>query len=72
MSEWISVKDRLPSEGVMVLVDVPRYSPSVTVGEFSGSCWALVCCIGSIGDIDYDSKPSHWMPLPCSALEIEE
>lgn len=64
MSEWISVKNRLPEPGVMVLVNVERYSRSVTVGERDCGSWSLVCNIGTINDIDYDSQPTHWMPLP--------
>lgn len=64
MSEWISVKDRLPNEGVMVLANVEHYRPPVSVGEFSGGHWTLVCNMGTVNDMDYDSVPSHWMPLP--------
>jgi hypothetical protein len=64
MSDWISVKDRLPDDGVMVLVNVDRYRPPVSVGECRGGHWALVCNIGTVSAIDYDSRPSHWMPFP--------
>lgn len=57
MSKWISVYDRLPDEGTVVLAAGKR---SATTGEFQGTVldkkyWYWK---GSIKTV------THWMPLP--------
>jgi hypothetical protein len=66
MSEWISVKERLPDdEEEMVLCYIPTWVQPVTVGLcVSDSNWTLVRNIGTIDDTVWDAKPTHWMPLP--------
>lgn len=62
MSEWISVKDRLPEKFVSVLGYVPNLKSYQVVHE---------CFLGSHGDwytpMAYEEKEimvTHWMPLP--------
>lgn len=64
MSEWISVKDRMPQETEMVMAFVPSWRFPVTAGERRGNKWALVSNIGTIHDIEYGFAPTHWQPLP--------
>lgn len=52
MSEWISVKDRLPSSHEMVLVYCPREVTKIRPCSFSN--WDGAEGLGI----------SHWMPLP--------
>ena len=68
MSEWISVKKRLPEDGQDVFgFWPPSYSSGkkITGANFSvvkfrkdNSWWSL-----EVTDCDFCS-PSHWMPLP--------
>lgn len=76
MSEWISVEDRLPEDGVFVLV---YYSKSMTDKEYP-RIWtenAFRYCLAQHfseienawyeeinGEPSYIIDPSHWMPLP--------
>lgn len=61
MSEWISVKDRLPEYGVPVLVVYRGTVQYVTYSRDIGE-WRASCCD------DFDPMPgrfvTHWMPLP--------
>lgn len=65
MSEWISVKDRLPEE---ICVLVVLKTGTVTVGEYSEKSgdWLILdpFIIGCIDPIKYYYRPTHWMPLP--------
>ncbi len=58
--EWISVQDRLPDEGVLVLVYLPN-DPMMT--DYIVLCdkpiWAKQL-------IDDQFRITHWMPLPQS------
>ena len=61
--KWISVEDRLPKEGVTVLV-VKQFirKPYIDIGEMVGK---QLCCASD----EYCIKPwlhifTHWMPLP--------
>ena len=56
MTEWISVKERLPDKWVWVLVcNENGLQPEAMDTAF----------IGSRGDwIDAAFEPTHWMPLP--------
>ena len=61
MSEWISVKDRLPKPFVSVLVYMPGETPCPTVHEGylnpHGGWWAF--------HFDrLEDEVTHWMPLP--------
>jgi len=58
MSEWISVKERLPEEGELVLIsDITQNEPAVMVAFFISE-------IGRWGFRDLEFSPTHWMPLP--------
>lgn len=68
---WISVKDRLPDEDEMVLTYSPTSANPVSVGELCGAeSWVLVTKINTIDDVDYDSVPTHWMPLPAPPATV--
>ena len=55
MAEWISVKDRLPKEGEVVVVYI---KPKVGVGYAEVDIYLM-------GDFDeYSEGVTHWMPLP--------
>lgn len=59
MSEWTSVKDRLPGVGKNV-----RMKVEINGNEFvwEGLIWQSPCP-ESLEYIDFPS-PTHWMPLP--------
>lgn len=51
MSEWISVKDRLPEDGDVLVFD------GISIG-------ILVFENEVFWEDDYPTHPTHWMPLP--------
>lgn len=54
---WISVKDRLPEEGVNVLAfQSIGGRPVISVTTYKPGCGWWSCCL----------EPSHWMPLPAA------
>ena len=64
MGEWIRVEDRLPEDGVQVLIYskllrhdglVEIVSPRRAIYHGDGHWTSLV---------SFDYKPTHWMPLP--------
>lgn len=63
MSEWISVKDKLPEEGQKVLCYEPdvfpdeRYRSDYDVAVYENGRWETSNYLGAY-------KPTHWMPLP--------
>lgn len=57
MTKWISVEDRLPPKGKVLL-----YFPAITNAEHSSnnhSEWITIDFGGFM-----HRKPTHWMPLP--------
>ena len=63
MSEWISVKDRLPEIGVFCLV----FSSETSIGDFVGylesdNYWK--CYVPTEGRSNDNDWVTHWMPLP--------
>jgi len=54
MNEWISVKDRLPEEDILVLVFIPYWRKISTDRLGKDGCWR-----GAFGE-----AITHWMPLP--------
>ena len=58
VQEWISVKDRLPEEGDIVLCYMEFGEQRIAQWDESENCWA-----GQL--IDYHKEQvTHWMPLP--------
>lgn len=61
MNEWISVKDRLPEDGELVVT----YSD---LNKRVSSCECLKSYVTQYGNY---SKVTHWMPLPAPPTEKE-
>lgn len=58
MSEWISVKDRLPKDGQLVLICTAGIKDAASFTDFyfpKYRKWALQ---------GMTFHPTHWMPLP--------
>lgn len=62
MSEWISVKDRLPEKGqdVLLLTDWFGGASFITIGYLGGTRWISY----EIGRANVGIHVTHWMPLP--------
>lgn len=58
MSEWISVKDKLPKDGETVLV----YRPTMKVKIMTSYYWGRFC--DGLLDFHGNEVITHWMPLP--------
>ena len=57
MMEWISVKDRLPEEGTIVLIYVPAWGDALYTGYFNGDDgWHHPCIVHQIAG----GKPTGW------------
>lgn len=70
MSDWISVKKRLPKEHEPVLccfshwnVNVPRQTVMVHINEDDCS-WRVWDLGDYYPELSYDFNVTHWMPLP--------
>lgn len=64
-SEWISVKDRLPEENVVVLICVDKgRCKEVKVSGLTGFGWMLF-------DKNKNKEVTHWMPMPEPPKEEE-
>lgn len=69
--EWISVAERLPTQGVDVLVSSPcpnSDTPNIDIASWSvegeqGPVWREADC-GRI-------EPTHWMPLPAPPTDAK-
>jgi len=67
--EWISVEDRLPEEGAVVLVS-ERYEDFAYIARWLGDGWVVpsgpYMCRGDCPgpEIDCPANIIHWMPLP--------
>lgn len=68
MSEWISVKDRLPEEGATVVLHTEQDAePTSMVGRYLGASWSMLSwCCGCTSPV---SCVTHWMPLPAAPKE---
>ena len=53
MSEWISVKDRLPDEKTRVLVFAPHSDIKIDTARIIGRMW-----------VRWNENITHWQPLP--------
>lgn len=67
MSEWISVKERLPEQSGLVLIARDRPNPMIlgTSRERVVSAWFIIrkgIFVSDDGAVGYDA--THWMPLP--------
>lgn len=63
---WISVKDRLPEDGQVVLVIMPK--GTVTLGGIrkKTQTWDVFLDMAI-----WTAEPTHWMPLPAPPKEEE-
>jgi len=72
-SEWISVTDQMPQEGVRCIIATripgrhvidgePKDGHEIDFGEWAGDRWKrfAIPCVS----IMHPSMVSHWMPLP--------
>lgn len=57
-TEWISVNDRLPEKGIVVIVYAPTL---VLTGYMNNEQWYQYM---NAGEGDMLLKVTHWMPLP--------
>jgi Protein of unknown function (DUF551) len=66
MSEWISVKERLPAGGIEeVVLTYDEFNGIHDLGTYLRRSRYWVCEIG-------ESNPTHWMPLPEPPKESEK
>lgn len=68
MSDWISVKERLPEKGVPVLAWNDSWGDIYMMVIDRSGRWADM----PYYDLDDPSKPTHWMPLPPAPQTKEE
>lgn len=66
--EWISVKDRMPSEGKFVLF-YEKYTDLPVIGFLRNGEWhadksAFDATQGGLIDFIESREVTHWMPLP--------
>ena len=72
MSEWISVKDRLPEFKKRVLfVSRGIVSVGFKVGDESNE-WRDELFVDNCGDARSDWYTTHWMPLPAAPKDDHE
>lgn len=75
MSEWISVKDRLPENNKVVLVYVHDTTICGTHRFMTGSCdkgfWFLGVHLDCLSFPHNEYNVTHWMPLPDPPKEEE-
>lgn len=64
MSEWISVKDRLPAAGVEVIALSPKFNEYM-IGQVKEHSVGIVCEFEDFILCDV----THWMPLPEPPVE---
>lgn len=76
MSEWISVKDRMPPDGEMVLIFLPEENRGLPGCEVAmwlssdtdpagrGGCWWTNGGPNAGNDIEDWFDATHWRPLP--------
>lgn len=70
MSEWISIENRMPSDGKAIWV----YDGYITIGcFFKDEGWCVACDAPVLHEgewlidsyeLDKTMDPTHWMPLP--------
>lgn len=82
MSEWISVKDKLPESYVFVLVFEKRiHEPSpISIARWEGISWNGLGAIDGehnsfYSDLFWDMNwkhITHWMPLPEPPITLPE
>lgn len=62
MSEWISVKERLPEEGVAVLIAYD--ADGRLLRRIAQQYYGVWYVFGAVVTADFNQKVTHWMPLP--------
>lgn len=74
MSEWISVKDRLPDNKDRYLCACFDYVTNTywidILWYVSGRWWGSLITMGT--DKDYNDHVRYWMPLPEPPLEADD
>lgn len=50
----------IPYDGRRVLVYMPNYDKKIEIASYHPN----IKIIGHLFSFDYDSEPTHWMPLP--------
>lgn len=58
--EWIDVKEKLPDQGVEVILTDNNQSPPVFCGDLRGNHFYVIDLMASLRRV----YPTHWMPLP--------
>ena len=61
MSEWVNVKEKLPSIGKALVFSGVA---GVMVGYFAGHNTSHYVWKSYIGYVFWDDEVTHWMPLP--------
>jgi hypothetical protein len=66
MSEWISVKDRLPEENENVILYDGKevFCGDLFFGKLGKICWGIQACDGICYGHYNKDEVTHWMPLP--------
>ena len=66
--EWISVKDKLPKKGQIVLTYRPKAKQSgdniYEIQKFISKDYENISPQGIVHGFDLWCHPTHWMPLP--------
>lgn len=62
-TKWIPIEEQKPEANSWVLITIKGYD-RVTIGLFNGNEFTWVQAVAPIGDWDYISNVTHWMPLP--------
>jgi len=74
-NNWISVKDKLPRKGQIVLTYRPKAKESgddvITIQQFISRDSKNVSPQGVVHGFDRWCHPSHWMPLPKSPKKLK-
>lgn len=73
--DWISIKDRLPEAGTLVVIlhddamNLNHRKPPVYFGRHNGKYWLQVTDHSDVMWPSHIAQVSHWMPLPAPPKE---